>query len=605
MKHRRLLRLLSFLDSRPRIFLGSNPKCYWIISAFLVASLVILQSSPVMAKTICSITINSSNEKQTFQNRIKQTDPQTQFVELTSKGNRENWLQKACESGVQCDSLIISGHFAWAFFSEKANGYQMTSEEMQTASCSRKCQGIFSQPKEIFLFGCNTLASPTPDHRTPAEYKKVLLESGFTDQTADMVVACRYKNIGCSSAERMRKIFTGVPLIYGFDSTSPLGAQNVNSVNQMLSRSLQKDGNYTNHLNRLEAAKTMGTIQQMNQMLSGYRSDWSTSFAGQATASCSGNKDLNRDECVLSSPNSTQTEKLLAAERLMNSPNRRQHYFELQKFISEIDPVTLSDTDKNIILRIKNNPQAESDFRSIYGQINNLPYLKMRMSSLGRRLGWLTEAQYQSDVNQFMSKYNSKGSISQQDFFDISSVGPMDIKLANTNTSLLSSSYGVDMVGETRTSDPAFSDYLYNRAKTSSALQDNQLSALAKLRTPTDKNIIYFRSMLSDQSNPELQYKALVFSPLLPFDQTVGKEVYSLTSSANSRIKSQAWSALNTMSQEQPAFSNSVEIKNLLIDRYLAPSSSYFDKSDAAKILHRMNLSNNELQRLRTANPNF
>src|ERR1700693_132196 len=59
-------------------------------------------------KTICSITVNSPDEKEAFRRSL---DPDKyQFVELVERG-RSDWLESACRQGTRCDVLVISGHY--------------------------------------------------------------------------------------------------------------------------------------------------------------------------------------------------------------------------------------------------------------------------------------------------------------------------------------------------------------------------------------------------------------------------------------------------------------------------------------------------------------
>ena len=59
-------------------------------------------------KTVCTITVNSPDEKETLRKRLPRGE--YDFVELVEKG-REDWLRSSCSRGVQCDALVISGHF--------------------------------------------------------------------------------------------------------------------------------------------------------------------------------------------------------------------------------------------------------------------------------------------------------------------------------------------------------------------------------------------------------------------------------------------------------------------------------------------------------------
>ncbi|MBA4177972.1 MAG: hypothetical protein C0505_15660, partial [Leptothrix sp. (in: Bacteria)] len=55
-------------------------------------------SSP---KTICTVTINSSDEREVFQRRLPAGD--YRFVELVRRG-QPDWLADACKQGVRCDA---------------------------------------------------------------------------------------------------------------------------------------------------------------------------------------------------------------------------------------------------------------------------------------------------------------------------------------------------------------------------------------------------------------------------------------------------------------------------------------------------------------------
>src|SRR5436305_15242793 len=60
-------------------------------------------------KTVCTITVNSPDEKEIFRRSLPSDE--FQFVELVERG-RPDWLASACRAGVRCDVLVISGHFA-------------------------------------------------------------------------------------------------------------------------------------------------------------------------------------------------------------------------------------------------------------------------------------------------------------------------------------------------------------------------------------------------------------------------------------------------------------------------------------------------------------
>src|SRR5206468_11893247 len=96
-------------------------------------------------KTVCTITVNSPDEKELFKRRLPAGD--YQFVELVERG-RADWLASACRQGIRCDVLLISGHFdgGTEFYSDRLDAQEsLPVEELQRASCSDSCPGVFAQ----------------------------------------------------------------------------------------------------------------------------------------------------------------------------------------------------------------------------------------------------------------------------------------------------------------------------------------------------------------------------------------------------------------------------------------------------------------------------
>src|SRR5499427_10285469 len=125
----------------------------------LAASLAVTGTSQARGeqKTVCTITVNSANEKEAFRRNLPAD--KYRFVELVEKG-RPDWLASACQQGTRCDVLVISGHYDGrdVFYSDQPGAREfLPVDEMERASCSRSCSGLFSQLKEVYLFGCNTL----------------------------------------------------------------------------------------------------------------------------------------------------------------------------------------------------------------------------------------------------------------------------------------------------------------------------------------------------------------------------------------------------------------------------------------------------------------
>ena len=94
--------------------------------------------------------------------------------------------------------------------------------EMERASCSDSCPGLFSQLKEVYLFGCNTLNADAVRSASP-EVGRSLVRAGHSKAEAERLTRTLDQRHGESSRDRMRRIFMNVPVIYGFSSVAPLG----------------------------------------------------------------------------------------------------------------------------------------------------------------------------------------------------------------------------------------------------------------------------------------------------------------------------------------------------------------------------------------------
>jgi hypothetical protein len=178
-------------------------------------------------QTVCTITVNSSDEKQAFRRQLPAS--QFEFVELVERG-RPDWLESARRKHVRCDILVISGHYDGGdyaggneFFSEHVDSREyLPVDEMERVACTDRDDGLFSHLKAVYLFGCNTL-NPVPLRSAADEIAQSLVESGHSRTEAERVAREMSPRFADSSRDRMRHIFRHVPAIYGFSSVAPLG----------------------------------------------------------------------------------------------------------------------------------------------------------------------------------------------------------------------------------------------------------------------------------------------------------------------------------------------------------------------------------------------
>ena len=108
--------------------------------------------APAARRTVCTITVNSVDEKEIFRRRLP--DDQYEFVELVERveRGRPDWLASACRKGIRCDLLVISAHFdgRTEFYSDSMAASEfLPVAEMERVSCSDSCPGLFSQLKEV------------------------------------------------------------------------------------------------------------------------------------------------------------------------------------------------------------------------------------------------------------------------------------------------------------------------------------------------------------------------------------------------------------------------------------------------------------------------
>ena len=260
--------------------------------------------------TVCAMTFNSTDEIEIYK---KKMDPKhfNPVVEITEFDKGQNWLQAACQSGIQCDQLIVSGHFAGSFFGE-VKEQAVSLEELEKASCDKKCSGIFKNPSEVFLFGCNTLAGEGLKTRTPEQYLQVLREHHFDDYYAQQVVASSYGIQGKSNKVRMQNIFGDDKKIYGFNSIAPSGK----TVSPFWTNYLNKE-KLDEHIDKLNVAKAVNHLNFSNEVLS-------KSMCGTSFCQCSGISDQDPEKkltCILLDSNSTPKQKLFAIQDLMEKDN--------------------------------------------------------------------------------------------------------------------------------------------------------------------------------------------------------------------------------------------------------------------------------------------
>lgn len=210
-------------------------------------------------KTVCTLTVNSKEEKESFQKRLPKGA--YDFVELlpTPEADRfvtrdSFWLKRSCESQVRCDVLVMSGHFAESFLGD--SGFEISMSDLAQFKAKPICDRFFDSIKEVYLFGCNTLAGKTPDSRSIQQYVSILVEDGVAPHTAQRISARRYTRYDLSVLDKMRNIFSSASLIAGAPSVSPSGRNVQPTIDAYLSSAYQSD--FVTKNRKEVFAKTLG-----------------------------------------------------------------------------------------------------------------------------------------------------------------------------------------------------------------------------------------------------------------------------------------------------------------------------------------------------------
>jgi hypothetical protein len=353
----------------------------FVFILFLFAAACVLDANAGQ-KTVCTITVNSADEKEAFRRGLPADE--YRLVELVERG-RGDWLASACHQGVRCDILVVSGHYDGRdeFYSDQPGVSEfLPMEEMERASCSQSCSALFSQLKEVYLFGCNTL-NPEALKRMSAEVSRSLVRSGHSPAEAERIMRSLASQHSGSSRDRMRVIFDDVPVIYGFSAKAPVGPVAAS----LLSSYFRSDGGVE-----------IGSGRASGKLLSHFAS---TSMAvSRGLTATDPLVSVRRDMCQFSDDGLTAAQKLTFIHELLGREMAevRPYLDRLEKYIG-----SLSDTDRrtDAVRRtydeIARDEAAHSRFLAFAHDADE-PTVRARMIKLARDLGWLSKDEERSEL---------------------------------------------------------------------------------------------------------------------------------------------------------------------------------------------------------------
>jgi hypothetical protein len=362
----------------------SHPR-KWLVLAALVGVLF----TPVLhaeKKTVCSITVNSHDEKELLRRRLPESD--FQFVELVERG-RPDWLSSACRKGVRCDALVISGHFdgGTEFYSDRLDVTEyLPVDEMERVACSDSCSTLFSQLKEVYLFGCNSLNAEGL-RSTSAEIVRSLVRAGHSQADAEQLSRLLNERHADSNRDRMRRIFKDVPVIYGFSSKAPLGPYAASTLERYF-----QAGAGAEFASGRASGKLLGLFAPVSMTLASGLSD------SDPQAS------YRRDVCHFFDDRLSSTRKLEFIHELLG-----RNMAEVRMFLDYIERYTasLSESDRRApaVASALDAIAADAKARERYLEFMrdaDQTAVRTRMIRVAGRLGWLSSAEQRAELMRTM-----------------------------------------------------------------------------------------------------------------------------------------------------------------------------------------------------------
>ena len=373
-------------------------------------------------RTVCTVTVNSDDEKKAFQAKLSPKD--FKFVELTDIGRtpgqpNADWFKKACEQKVSCDVLIVSGHFAGSFFGDGQEEWSL--DEMERMSCSNKCAGILQNPKETFLFGCNTLATKEKDSRRPEDYQATLQGEhyGFSEATATRLRQTRYSALGASYKERMQRVFAGVPHLYGFDSVGPLGAV----VKPSLDAYLAKIPNYSAYLDRIKKTEGERLSEQLTTLNAAVGNMNDTVMIEPNTelaramkpygnfAQCAGvmpgtlDANIRAEVCRLYNKTLPLAERARSAAEMLRKRDRLAYLPSVFEFMKENETALNRDPQAREILKgLQGDAALWAELDRMLADNNESPYTKIDILRLKYSIGKLDKSGLEGQLKTVLAK---------------------------------------------------------------------------------------------------------------------------------------------------------------------------------------------------------
>jgi hypothetical protein len=369
------------------------------LAALLGAALTLLHVTSAIGGeryTVCSITINSDDEIRKFRKLLPAS--QFDFVELTAPAQTAPmdggpaWLAQACESGIRCDVLVVSGHFANPYAGTKGTTFAGTSdlsislEDLARRTCDQSCPGVLSDPLEVFLFGCRTLATSLDAEAIPPGDLALLSSQHVPPRVAERIIEeVSYGGEDTSNLARMRFVFSGVPRLYGFADVAPTGE----NVAPRVETYLKNSGDYAKHLRRLRAAREAKQAHTPNRVLE--RSLGKGTFTQSSGLGVTEPEhELETRACFLANERNSVLARLEHMEKLLEARGFLAFTRAMGAFLRNHDPAGFGGAELAALERIRNHGRSRVVVDELVRRLEN-PILRHEILRVSRAIGWIPD----------------------------------------------------------------------------------------------------------------------------------------------------------------------------------------------------------------------
>ena len=374
-----------------------------VVIAGLLAACDASAARPADRQTVCTVTVNSANEKDAFRRNLPAD--QFQFVELVERG-RPDWLESARRKGVRCDILVISGHYDGGdyaggneFFSEHVDSREfLPVDEMERVACSAPDDGPFSHLEAVYLFGCNTL-NPEALRSAATEIARTLEQSGHAPADAQRIARAMSPRYADSSRDRMRQIFRNVPAIYGFSSVAPLGPAAATYLDRYL---------------RAGGAREIASGKPSSRLLS--------YFPGRSLTMTRGSTDADpdaafrRDTCAFLDDRVAPAAKARFVHRLLDRDMAEVRLFldRLEHYSASIGGAAATPELESALAAIASDAPARSRYLQFTRESAD-PRLRVRLIDVAAGIGWLTPDEKRAEVGRMIVERFAQSALTAAD----------------------------------------------------------------------------------------------------------------------------------------------------------------------------------------------